>query len=103
MATSIQPDAPTTYTTPTKRAAFAAGEAGPSRARPAGASPAYVSFPLHPGTGADQFPEFPSPLSIRNRRSYNHRVSRPKGQKSYLSSRMTALALGYGKSVFRVN
>lgn len=39
------------YSTPTKRPAFAgvaeSGEAGPSRARPSGASPAYVSRPAN--------------------------------------------------------
>lgn len=54
MASTAAASSPATYTTPTKRAAFANAEAGPSRARPAGASPAYVCSSSSRGFGSSR-------------------------------------------------
>lgn len=83
-----------TYLTPTKKAAFANAEAGPSRARPAGASPAYVRWinkPSIPSSSRLIFLELPKTLTVRDRRSYSHRVSRYQ-----LKSRPKLIPLGQG-------
>jgi hypothetical protein len=60
---------PASFVTPTKRAALTANaEAGPSRARPQGASPAYVrSSPADVGRFADKV-ELQETLALRYRR-----------------------------------
>jgi hypothetical protein len=72
---SLTPNkAPASFVTPTKRAALVSGtDAGPSRARPQGASPAYVRlFEIkYPSTDSVEFKET---LFIRCRRSSRDRV-----------------------------
>jgi hypothetical protein len=67
--------APASFVTPTKRAALVSGtEAGPSRARPQGASPAYVR-PFEIMYSSTDSVEFEKAFTIRCRRPSRDRVS----------------------------
>lgn len=94
------------FVTPTKRAAFTSTtQAGPSRASPQGASPAYVSQTaaccLNPFISRLTKPhsiELSTALSIWHRGSYSNRVSSACTPEEVNAKMLLVPGLGYGKS-----
>lgn len=93
------------FVTPTKRAAFTSTtQAGPSRASPQGASPAYVSQTaacysssfVSRLTEPDSV-ELPTTLSIWHRGSHSDRVSSACTPEEVNAKTLLVLGLGYGK------